>query len=1119
MNGKKELRKLIGEPYFSRGVKYFASGKVNKFKVVSRAEIIGAVSGSGGRIYTALITLKVDLRGLLTEIEGDCSCPVGFNCKHVAALMLAAMDQLPAEMFPPEADVRPRDPALPGNVDVWLNGLREAAEKRRELASAFPVEKLYYVFSAENRALVTPVKARLLKRGDFGKNPQEYLTTTNLSYPPRFMTLDDVGILQKLAALRMSSWKTRFDWPEGDELFAILQEVIATGRARGFTLEGPRLHWGPSRQGRFEWRMRDNGDQRLALVGEDGAAMEVLPSPPPLYIDRETGACGPVDTGLAHKVAAKAADAPVVPPRFVRSLSERLTAEGHPVPPPTSISMRERKVAPVPVLLLASRRFRKSDWSDYRSFSKSREIPLPIARPFFQYEDHQVLIGQPGDPTRRDGHEIVVLRRDAAREARALSKLAEIEGNGVWKVSNPRAEGALPGEDVKSGDFLFTGPERNYTDPDQAASAGLRFALHDIPVLREEGWRIETEDSWPFRFHEGPLDFEAGAERSGVDWFSFALKVIVGDRELDLLPTILELIENLPVGDDGALERGFDLVEHLGNMDFYPRLDDGLLVAIPGKRLLPIVQAFLETHGLDKFHLAEAGRAAALTDALEGCGIRWKGGEELLALGRKLRALAQAPEVEPPAALKAELRPYQKAGFGWLRALSETGFGGVLADDMGLGKTVQALALLAQCHLTRDSSHPSLLIVPTSLVGNWRREAARFAPGLKLLVLHGPERKQSFGAIPHYHLVVTTYPLVRRDHEYLFAQQWELAILDEAQAVKNPAAATSKRIRDIKARQRIALTGTPMENNLAELWALFDWLVPGLLGNRAGFGKEFRTPIEKHGDRARQRLLSARVQPFLLRRNKEEVASDLPPKTEINEVVPLEGAQREFYETLRVAMDERVVEAIRRKGFEGSRITILDALLKLRQVCCDPALVKLDAARKVKDSAKRARLLKLLEELIAEGRKVLVFSQFVEMLKLIEQDIGKRKWDYAMLTGKTKNRDSQIEKFQQTDTPIFLISLKAGGTGLNLTAADTVLLYDPWWNPAVERQAMDRAHRIGQDKPVFVYKMIAEGTVETAIQSMQEKKQALADALFGESRGGPLALAEEDITALFAPTT
>ena len=397
-----------------------------------------------------------------------------------------------------------------------------------------------------------------------------------------------------------------------------------------------------------------------------------------------------------------------------------------------------------------------------------------------------------------------------------------------------------------------------------------------------------------------------------------------------------------------------------------------------------------------------------MAEALEGSGAPWTGGRELLDLGTRLRALAETPE--------------------------------------------------------ETADRPSLLVVPTSLVGNWRREAARFVPGLRVLVLHGPDRRERFGDIPDCHLAITTYPLLDRDGDALFGHDYEIAVLDEAQAVKNPAAAVSKRIREIRARQRLALTGTPLENNLQELWALYDWLVPGLLGNRKSFTTEFRTPIEKHGDRVRQRLLSERLKPFLMRRTKEEVAPELPEKTVIDELVPLEAGQAALYESIRAAMDKRVRDAIAARGLASSRIAILDALLKLRQVCCDPGLVKLDAARKVAASAKRARLIALLEELVAGGRRVLVFSQFVEMLKLIEGDIAARGWGYAMLHGSTRDRDAQVEAFQSGDLPLFLASLKAGGTGLNLTAADTVILYDPWWNPATERQAMDRAHRTGRGR-------------------------------------------------------
>ena len=580
---------------------------------------------------------------------------------------------------------------------------------------------------------------------------------------------------------------------------------------------------------------------------------------------------------------------------------------------------------------------------------------------------------------------------------------------------------------------------------------------------------------------------------------------------------MLQLVAELPVDEWGRLVEGFDIESHLAGRLFHVPLEDGSWLALDASRFGRFAEAFLEAQGLLEFHRADAGRLFELAEALEGCGAPWTGGREILDLGARLRALAETPEQAPPDTLRGELRPYQRTGYGWLRALSESGFGGVLADDMGLGKTVQTLALLAHRHLEEETSLPSLLVVPTSLVGNWRREAARFVPDLKVLVLHGPDRRRRFAEIPDHHLVVTTYPLLNRDHELLFGHDYDIAVLDEAQAVKNPAAAVSKRIREIRARQRLVLTGTPLENNLQEIWALYDWLVPGLLGNRKRFTTEFRTPIEKHGDRARQRLLSARVKPFLMRRTKEEVARELPVKTVIDDLVPLEGAQAALYESIRTAMDKRVREAIAARGLAASRIAILDALLKLRQVCCDPGLVKLDAARKVTASAKWARLLALLEELVAEGRKVLVFSQFVAMLKLVERDIAARGWGYAMLHGRTKDRDAQVAAFQSGDLPLFLVSLKAGGTGLNLTAADTVIVYDPWWNPAVERQAMDRAHRIGQDKPVFVHRLIAENTVEAAIQRMQARKQALADALFEGTGRGPLGLTEEDIDALFGP--
>ncbi len=388
-----------------------------------------------------------------------------------------------------------------------------------------------------------------------------------------------------------------------------------------------------------------------------------------------------------------------------------------------------------------------------------------------------------------------------------------------------------------------------------------------------------------------------------------------------------------------------------------------------------------------------------------------------------------------------------------------------------------------------------------------------------MLVLHGPGRADHFDEIANHDLVITTYPLLHRDHEPLFGQAWDVAVLDEAQSVKNSASALAKLVRRIEARLRIALTGTPMENNLEELWAILDWTTPGLLGTRTAFRERFRVAIEREDDRLARTRLATRIRPFVLRRTKDMVAADLPPRTEIVEHVTLAGAQQGLYETVRASMDARVRQALKAKGLAGSRITVLDALLKLRQAACDPALVKLPAAGKITQSAKRTRLMEMLEALVAEGRKVLVFSQFVEMLRLIEADVTARGWRYTMLSGQTRKRAEAVARFQEGDADIFLISLKAGGTGLTLTAADTVILYDPWWNPATERQAMDRAHRIGQTRPVFVYRLIATSTVEAAIQDMQARKQALADALFAEGEGTALDISEDDILALFEPAS
>jgi SNF2 family DNA or RNA helicase len=461
------------------------------------------------------------------------------------------------------------------------------------------------------------------------------------------------------------------------------------------------------------------------------------------------------------------------------------------------------------------------------------------------------------------------------------------------------------------------------------------------------------------------------------------------------------------------------------------------------------------------------------------------------------------------------LRPYQHEGLTWLQALRAAGFGGILADSMGLGKTVQTLAhLLAERKAGRLDA-PALVVAPTSLLPNWEAEAERFAPSLRTLVLHGAQRSQRHDDIADAQLVVTSYALLARDIETLAARDWSVAVLDEAQNIKNPTSKTAKAARRLRAQQRLCLTGTPVENHLEELWSLFAFVDPAVLGERERFRRIFRTPIEKRDDAGRRSALAARIAPFVLRRTKERVALDLPPKSEIVTRVELGETQRDLYETIRAAMHARVQDAIASRGLARSRIVVLDALLKLRQVCCHPKLLPSERAKGVQESAKLDTLRDMVEGMVDDGRRILLFSQFTSMLRLIEEQLRALEIDYVQLTGSTVDRAEPVRRFQSGEVPVFLISLKAGGTGLNLTAADTVIHYDPWWNPAVETQATDRAHRIGQHKPIFVYKLVCEHTVEERILDLQARKGALAAALLDETETAT-PLDEDEIAQLFA---
>jgi len=481
----------------------------------------------------------------------------------------------------------------------------------------------------------------------------------------------------------------------------------------------------------------------------------------------------------------------------------------------------------------------------------------------------------------------------------------------------------------------------------------------------------------------------------------------------------------------------------------------------------------------------------------------------------KIHQFQEIRQIEVPAEVQATLRPYQTQGLSYLNFLKEYNFGGILADEMGLGKTIQTLSFL-QYMKNQKIKEPNLIIVPTSVLPNWEREAQKFVPNMTRLVIYGSRREGLFKEIPKSELVLTTYALLRRDLDEILKYEYNTVILDEAQNIKNPNTITARSVRKIDAKLRLCLSGTPIENNLLELWSLFEFLMPGFLGSQSAFQKGFIKPI-KDGDQESLDYLQARVKPFILRRTKSEVAKDLPPKVENVFYSALLEEQTELYSALAKKLKEQVMQKVDEKGVSGSQMSILDALLKLRQICCHPRLLKLDmpGVNTNMSSGKFEAFKNLSQTIIEDGHKVLVFSQFVQMLHIIRSWLTMEEIPFAYLDGTSKDRFEQVDRFNNNpDIPIFLISLKAGGTGLNLTSADYVIHYDPWWNPAVEAQATDRTHRIGQTRQVFSYKMICENTVEEKILKLQEQKKGIADSIIpGQSAWK--SLTRDDLEMLF----
>lgn len=1075
----------------ARGRQYYRAGHVialERHQLPGGTLIRAQVQGSGRSPYVT--TMKFDLDGEF--LSSSCTCPLQGDCKHEVAMLLALQAQQEEQEEPAGASAQQ---VLTGQN--WLAGMQRALEQKAKPSPECLVYMLNESALPAQGLCLQLFKTRELQKGGYSR-PKPY---TNYGYirlaeeRPVFVRDNDVPVL---LAIRAHDGEYRnFYTPnevllKGPSGYAVLMAAIATGRCYWQSMENSPLRVAEKYRTSIVWKEQKSGlGTALAEWPTDWLLMTTSP---PLALDNQQHCVHPVETGLPEQLAEMVLAAPVLPaPAWSvlwPTMREIFGQAALPLPPQVRAPQEINDLVPVPCL----------HFFCAPMLQRGKKKMMPMARLRARYGAYEVL------PQKQDGYLSVtsgdnnlLIHRNPSLEARWRQEVLPMQTLSVllgWQAPS----------DERGQDYGL-----------RAESEWPDFMQNTVVRLVNRGWQVSFADDFPWRIQVLDAatwhgDLSDSADRNG--WFSLGLDVELEGEKISLVPLLVSALDRLPLEDQQKLVQE-DAPE------FLHVLHGQRVLKVPVARVRPLLNVLVDMFGrVDpqlpvsrkgelRLNRLEAARVAAATE------VQWKSGSALRELGARLENFSGLETVPVPSSFHAQLRPYQQTGLDWLQFLRTHQLGGVLADDMGLGKTVQTLAhVLVEKEKGRLNA-PALIVCPKSLLPNWRAEAARFAPSLRVLCITGTQRKALLDSVSEHDLVITTYPLLARDIDVLMQQKFAMCVCDEAQQLKNHKTQMARAVRDLEVEQRLALTGTPMENHLGELWSLFDWLQPGYLGSEAEFRRRIRNPVEKDGNRLAAERLSRRIRPFMLRRTKQEVVKELPAKTEILQSVEISGAQRDLYETVRATMDTKVRAVIAKKGLARSSIEILEALLKLRQVCCDPRLLG-ESGDKV-GSAKLDLLLDLLPELIEDGRRILLFSQFTSMLALIEAAVTARGIPYVKLTGQTRDRELPVTRFQQGEVPLFLISLKAGGSGLNLTAADTVIHYDPWWNPAVEQQATDRAHRIGQDKPVFVYKLICEGTLEERMLALQARKAALAAGVYGSDAGFDGGLDSGDLQALLSP--
>jgi len=1108
-----------------KGKDYFYQKRVLRFWIEPQGEIVGEVRGSNYNLYLSALSMNDSLTELY---ETDCSCPIGRDCKHTAALLLAFLESLDNQQnslssgstrlraLPGGAGGRnssesSKETPLPMTISFLpdlVNTFRKVAQQRNSGSSQYSDDtpnsrsgSVLYVLRKQRYNFAPSIdiqSAALKKNGTLGT--KRNISLDRLFSSSSYVSNEDFAIgrlWQSVSSFNPHYYGYGEDIPPDVEpvLFeTLMAKILNSGRCYLEDEFDSPLKLGPRLKGDFRWEADQKQNWHLLPMAiQNDSTVPCLKWTIPWYVDTASGACGPVDFDMessTYQILVRTRSLSLSEAKNLPVLLHQMDLLDVIPMPPCANQIEIQELTPETTLeldVLKAKQPITRDGSSVISTGQSLRTLVVSGANSSQVR-----------PPRYDSQGKIVLERvDATIVNKQINRLLDL---GFTEVQEDKFGKRSDGK-------------RHFIAKNDLA--WLKFDQESIEQLRSDGLSISTQiehDLLPIEVTEESLEIETNSP--GGWWFSMELHIKVDGKKVPLLPIMVSAIRALK--DSDSMGDSIEILNRNGKYVF--SVEDGTLVSVPFDRIRSVLQLVKDMvdkdMNVDKISVVDALDVIA-DETLAAS--RWIGFDRIRQFAERLKALTNIPAIEPPKNFLTELRPYQLDGLSWLQMIAKHEFGGILADDMGLGKTVQMLAHIATEKEQGRLDRPFIVVCPTSVLPNWLIETKKFAPHLNVVPFHGPTRFGSLSALKTADIVVTTYALLFRDIDALKQIEWHGVILDEAQYIKNHTTKLAKAARSLKARHRFCTTGTPVQNHLSELWSQFQFLMPGFLQDHATFKDIFRDPIEKLGLAAPKQILTKRIRPFMVRRTKKDVAAELPDKTVIMQHVELEGSQRDLYETVRLTATKQVLDEISKKGFKNSRIIVLDALLKLRQACCHPQLVKLPAAAKVTKSAKLEALTEMVQQLVQDGRKILIFSQFTSMLSKVAGKLDEAGLTYVELTGSTKDRATPIAQFQQGDVPIFLISLKAGGTGLNLTAADVVIHYDPWWNPAVEDQATDRAHRIGQTKNVFVYKMIAKGTIEERMIQLQDRKRLIADSIYDDEGNLGKSFTEQDLEYLLRP--